>query len=61
MSVDRKPEVDVGKTDPQPVRTKDNPLGVDDIGLPAGVQKDDVSRLEEIKPDPDKSQAGNNS
>lgn len=61
MSADRKTGVDVGKTDPRPVRTKDNPLGIDDIGMPAGIQKDEVSKLEEIKPDPDKSQPGNNS
>lgn len=55
MSVDRKPAVEVGKTAPEPVRTKDNPQGIDDIGLPAGIQKDEVARLNEIRPDPDKT------
>lgn len=55
MRVEKKPEVDVGKTDPQTVRTKDNPLGIDDIGLPAGIQSDEVARLEEIRPEPDKT------
>lgn len=55
MSSERKPAVDVGKTQPEPTRTKDNPLGIDDIGLPAGIQKDEVARLNEIRPEPDKS------
>ncbi|HEY0844966.1 MAG TPA: hypothetical protein VGE12_06340 [Noviherbaspirillum sp.] len=54
MSNDKKPVVDVGKTEPEPVRTKDNPIGIDDIGLPAGIRKDEVARLNEIRPDPDK-------
>jgi hypothetical protein len=49
--------VEVGKSDRQVVRTKDNPIGIDDIGLEAGIQPDDVSKkLEEIKPDPEKAQ-----
>lgn len=55
MSVEKKPAVDVGKTDPEPVRTKDNPLGIDDIGLPAGIRKDEAPALNEIRPDPDKT------
>lgn len=55
MNSEKQSKVDVGKTDPQPTRTKDNPLGIDDIGLPAGIQKDEISRLEEIKPDPEKA------
>jgi hypothetical protein len=46
---------EVGKGDREEVRTKDNPIGGDDIGLPSGMPKDDVSRLEEIRPDPGKA------
>lgn len=55
MNSEKQSKADVGKTDPQPVRTKDNLLGIDDIGLPAGIQKDEVNRLEDIKPDPEKT------
>jgi hypothetical protein len=43
---------EVGKGDRTKVRTQDNPIGIDDIGLPSGMQKDDVRRLDEIRPDP---------
>lgn len=55
MNPEKQSTVEVGKADPQQTRTKDNPLGIDDIGLPGGIQKDEVSRLEEIKPDPEKT------
>lgn len=42
------------KGDRQEARTKDNPIGIDDIGLPSGIRKDDVGRLEDIQPDPGK-------
>jgi hypothetical protein len=51
-----KQKTEVGKGDRQATRTKDNPIGIDDIGLPSGIQKDEVSRLEELKPDPEKTQ-----
>lgn len=55
MSDKQKRPVEVGKSDPQPVRTKDNPLGIDDIGLPSGIQPDEVRKLQEIKPEPEKA------
>ena len=58
MGNERKTLVEVGKGDRQATRTKDNPTGIDDIGLPSGIQKDEVSRLEELKPDPDKTKDG---
>ena len=55
MDSRQKTSVEVGKGDREAVRTKDNPIGGDDIGLPSGIRKDDVSRLEEIRPEPDKA------
>ena len=55
MNEQQKP-VEVGKSDRQVVRTKENPIGIDDIGLESGIQPDEVSKLDEIKPDPDKVQ-----
>lgn len=55
MSEQHKP-VEVGKTDPRVVRTKDNPIGIDDIGLESGIKPDEVSKLDDIKPDPEKTQ-----
>ena len=46
---------EVGKGDREAVRTKDNPIGGDDIGLPSGIQKEDVARLQDIRPEPDKA------
>lgn len=46
---------DTAKRDSGAVRTKDNPLGIDDIGLPSGIPKDEVGRLEDIRPDPETS------
>lgn len=54
MSDEQKRTVEAGKSDRQVVRTKDNPIGIDDIELPSGIQPDEVSRLDEIKPDPEK-------
>lgn len=51
----KKNPVEVGKGDREAVRTKDNPIAGDDIGLQSGIRKDDVSRLEDIHPDPDKA------
>jgi hypothetical protein len=52
MDTRKNPPVEPGKSDSEGVRTKDNPIGIDDIGLPAGIRKDEVGRLEEIRPDP---------
>ncbi len=41
---------------PHGPRTKDNPIGIDDIGLPSGIQPDEVGKPEQIKPDPGKTQ-----
>jgi hypothetical protein len=37
---------------PHETRTKDNPIGVDDIGLPSGIQPEETGKLQDIKPDP---------
>lgn len=55
MSNEQKSSPEVGKGDRRTIRTKDNPIGIDDIGLPSGTQKEDVSRLEEVRPDPEKT------
>lgn len=39
---------------PQPARTKENSTGIDDIGLPSGIQPDELTKLDEVKPDPAK-------
>lgn len=44
-----------GNGDNESARTKDNPIGIDDIGLPSGIRKDEVGRLEDIRPDPGKT------
>ncbi|HJV79270.1 hypothetical protein [Noviherbaspirillum sp.] len=49
----REPD-ELGKPDPQVARTKDNPIGIDDIGLPSGISPDELPKLEEIRPDPAK-------
>jgi len=43
------------KAGPMDARTKDNPIGVDDIGLEGGIQPDDVSKLADVTPDPSKT------
>lgn len=55
METRKNPSFKPGSGDVQEVRTKDNPIGVDDIGLPGGIRKDEVGRLEEIRPEPDKT------
>lgn len=40
----------------QKARTKDDPIGIDDIGMPSGPQPDQLPKLDEVKPDPDKVQ-----
>lgn len=55
METRKNPVAKPGSGDVQEVRTKDNPIGIDDIGLPSGIRKDDVGRLEEIRPEPDKT------
>ena len=57
MDTRQKPPAEPGKGDRQAVRTKDNPIGIDDIGLPSGIQKEEAGRLEDIRPDPDKTSA----
>lgn len=39
---------------PHPARTTDNPVTTEDIGLPAGIQADEVGKLSQVKPDPEK-------
>lgn len=54
MGNSQREPAEAGKPDPQAARTKDNPIGIDDIGLPAGISAEDLPKLEEIRPDPDK-------
>jgi hypothetical protein len=54
MNNEQKHYVEPGGADLRVARTKDNATGIDDIGLPSDVLPDDASRIEEIKPDPDK-------
>jgi hypothetical protein len=46
------------KAGPEDARTRDNPIGIDDIGLPSGIQPDEVPKLNEVKADPRKSGKG---
>jgi hypothetical protein len=39
---------------PHGVRTKDNPIGITDAGLPSGIQPNEVGGIAKIKPDPQK-------
>lgn len=39
---------------PHPVRTTDDSVTTEDIGLPTGIQPDDVGKLSQMKPDPEK-------
>jgi hypothetical protein len=55
MDTRQKTPVEPGKGNREEVRTKDNPIGIDDIGLQSGIRKDEVGRLEEIRPDPGKT------
>lgn len=54
MSDDLRRAKELGPADQQVARTKDNSIGVDDIGLPSGMPANEVSKLNEIKPDPTK-------
>lgn len=55
MDTRKNPPAPVSKGDSEETRTKDNPIGIDDIGLPSGIRKDELGRLEEIQPDPAKT------
>ena len=55
MDTRQKIPVEPGKGNREEVRTKDNPIGIDDIGLESGISKDDAGRIEDIRPDPDKA------
>lgn len=57
METRQNPPAQPGKGDRQAVRIKDNPIGIDDIGLPSGIQTEDAGRLEDTRPDPDKTPA----
>lgn len=46
--------VDAERPDPGVARTKDNPLGIDDIGLPDDMIPADASKLDRIRPDQEK-------
>ncbi|MEC4719499.1 hypothetical protein RY831_10075 [Noviherbaspirillum sp. CPCC 100848] len=56
MNNEKQSTVEVGKGDREVVRTKENPIGIDDIGLPAGIQPDEVTKLDDVRPDPAKTQ-----
>lgn len=49
-----------GNTDPTRVRTKDRPLGTDDIGLPEDTRPDDARPLNDIRPDSPEAMARRN-
>ena len=36
---------------PQPVRTTEDVIATEDIGLPSGIQPDEVAKLGEVKPE----------
>jgi hypothetical protein len=55
METRKNAPAETGKGDSEAARTKDNPIGIDDIGLPSGIRKNEVGRLEEIRPDPGKT------
>ncbi len=40
---------------PHGVRTKEDVIATEDIGLPTGIQPDELSKLDQVKPDPDKT------
>ncbi|WP_148415495.1 hypothetical protein [Noviherbaspirillum massiliense] len=54
MNQHHKPIEELGKADQQAARTEDNPIGIDDIGMPSGMPANEVSQLNEIRPDPGK-------
>lgn len=54
MSNEQHSRDNASKADPSVVRTKDNPLGTDDIGLPADVRPEEARKPEEVRPDPAK-------
>ena len=39
---------------PHPARTTDDTITTEDIGLPAGLQSDEVGKLDQVKPTPEK-------
>lgn len=41
---------------PRPARGKEELVGIDDIGLPSGIQPDDAGTLDQLRPEPDKLQ-----
>jgi hypothetical protein len=55
MNNEEKKSVEIGSADQQGARTKDNAIGIDDIGLPSDVKPDGLNKLQDIKPDPDKT------
>ncbi|KIF82903.1 hypothetical protein [Noviherbaspirillum autotrophicum] len=54
MKNEQKSYVEPGGGDPRAARTKDNAIGIDDIGLPSDVVPDNASKVEEITPAPEK-------
>jgi hypothetical protein len=42
------------KAGPHQARTKENSTGIDDIGLPSGIQPGELTKPDEVKPDPAK-------
>ncbi|GAB3539074.1 hypothetical protein GCM10027343_05930 [Noviherbaspirillum agri] len=55
MGTKQEPPKGTEKADPTAVRTRDNPLGTDDIGLPAEPQPDEVRKPEDVRPDPERA------
>lgn len=55
MANEERKSVTLGPADQQAARTKDNAIGVDDIGLPSDVKPDNATKLEEIQPEPGKT------
>lgn len=54
MNQDVKRAKELGPADGREPRSRDNSIGIDDIGLESGLPADEAVRLDEIKPDPDK-------
>jgi hypothetical protein len=55
MAQEERKSVRIGPADEQAARTKDNAIGIDDIGLPSDVKPDAISSPQDIHPEPDKT------
>lgn len=54
MSIEQKKYVEPGSAEQQAARTKDNAIGIDDIGLSEDIKPDGARKPEEIRPDSEK-------